>query len=109
VRMVLLIALTGLLSGCFPKPQVHVVYRDVVIPAPYRVSPPAALAEPYTPSAFPEFKPGPVESDGSSTVLLDQQGISHLKTILRTLSVRDEAWRSWSLEPVDEPSVTSDR
>lgn len=81
-----------LLLGCNPQARVEYVYQEVSVPVPYRPAPPAWLAEPYSPEALPEFLPF------KEGVGLDQEGITHLKTILRTLVTRDEAWRQWSTE-----------
>lgn len=81
-----------LLAGCTPAAP-KVVYQEVKVPVYVRPEPPSELATPYTPDTLPTFRaPG---AQGS-VVSLDKDGVDSLKEILRTLTTRDEAWRTWS-------------
>lgn len=92
---ILLVFLLLLSVGCTRAPVIKVEYVEVKVPVPYRLDPPAALVTPYTPSDLPVFL-----QPGAGVVSLDEEGVNHLKTILRTLTTRDEAWRVWSTNDI---------
>lgn len=89
-------AMLVMLAGCAAEPVV--VYRslEVKVPVPvYRV-PPAALLEHYAPATTEVFI-SPLAP--TATTALSEEGLNQLKTILRTMKVRDDAWRAWSSNP----------
>lgn len=87
----LLLVLVIALAGCASEPVERIVYQTVRVPVYVRPEPPAELAAPYKPVELPVFLP-----PGQGVVSLDAEGVNALKTIIRTLSTRDEAWREWS-------------
>lgn len=83
----LTLALLALLVGCAPRIQTEYVRVDV--PVPVHRTAPEWLSQPYVPEQLPIFK-------ATGIACLSEDGINHLKTILRTQAARDEAWRVWS-------------
>lgn len=85
-----------LAAGCTSPEQV-VVYRPVEVLVPVEVPrrPPAELSAEYRPSPLPRFI-SPKSPDAAAA--LSKQDLNHLKTLLRTLHTRDEAWREWASE-----------
>lgn len=94
-RLTVLLLIT-LIAGCATPEQV-IVYRPVEVMVPVEVprTPPAELAAAYRPQPLPKFI-SPQAPDAA--VALSKQDLNHLKTLLRTLHTRDEAWREWASE-----------
>lgn len=88
---IFLVVLLLAIASCSSDPVIQVEYREVQVPVPYRSVPPTELATPYIPERLPVFL-----QPGQGVVSLDEQGVNDLKTILRTLITKDEAWRAWS-------------
>ncbi|MNQ55095.1 hypothetical protein D3C85_691780 [compost metagenome] len=89
------VVLALLLTGCAKDPLVRTVQvpYEVKVPVVVKATPPGELSRPYVPTELPVF----VEpSHPSAKVALSETDLSRLKTILRTLTTRDEAWRQWA-------------
>lgn len=88
------LALILALVGCSGRPP-EVVYQPVEILVPVEVfrTPPEPLATAYTPDRLPRFIP---PADPAAKVALSAEELTNLKTLLRTLVTRDEAWRVWA-------------
>lgn len=90
------LALILALCGCAARsPEVMYVPQRVEVPVPYRLPAPKELTLPYKPKQLPKFI-SPASSDAA--VALSKDDLNHLKTILRTLHTRDQAWRAWAAE-----------
>lgn len=90
-----LLSVALVLSGCASE----VVYVDrpveVLVPVPVRREVPEQLSAEYLPSQLPKFTS---PSSPSAVVGLSEEDLNRLKTILRTLTTREKAWRAWALE-----------
>lgn len=98
IRSLALILICLVLAACTPNVRTEYVYVEVKVPVAVRSPAPEWLATPYIPEALPEFLPA-----APGHVTLDSVGVNNLKTILRTLTTRDEAWRVWSQTDVNAP------
>jgi hypothetical protein len=86
------LTLVLLLSGC-AAPRVVVETQEVMVPVPYRVTPPPELVEPYRPKGLPEFVSKDHEEASSC---LTPMGEQKLREVIIELRLRDELWRTWA-------------
>lgn len=81
-----------LLAGCAADPQCQTI--EVLVPV--RADPPADLATAPVFKQLPRFI---TPSDPAAKAALSETDLNLLKTLLRTLVTRDEAWRAWASTP----------
>jgi hypothetical protein len=86
-----ILTLVFLLSGC-ATPNIIVETQEVMVPVPYRVTPPPELMAPYVPKELPEFIP----VNETATSCLTPLGEQRLREIIIDLRLRDEGWRTWA-------------
>ena len=92
-RSVLVLILAAVLAGCASTPETIYKTVTVSVPVPVKAKAPDTLIEPYTPVHLPKFTS---PADPAAKVALSAEDLNHLKTLLRTLVTRDEAWRAWA-------------
>lgn len=89
------------LAGCGARdearpPQRIIETKEVRIPVPVRVEPPAELARPFQPPALPEFKPA---GTPGIVVGLTAAGAKAFERFVSAWHKRDAAWRAWAADP----------
>ena len=88
------------LVGCAPKdtrpPERIIETKEIRVPVPVRVEPPAELARTFQPPALPEFKPA-----GSPGIVigLTEAGAKAFERFISAWNRRDQAWRAWAASP----------
>jgi len=92
-RSVLVLILVAALTGCASAPEPIYKTVTVSVPVPVKVRAPDILIQPYHPVHLPKFTS---PTDPAAKVALSAEDLNHLKTLLRTLVTRDEAWRAWA-------------
>lgn len=93
-RLILVFALS-FMAGCATQPEVVRVVETVDVPIEvYRHrAPPPWLAQPLQPERLPIFI---APTDTAAELALDAEQAAVLRTLLRTLTERDRAWREWA-------------
>ena len=93
-RLILVFALS-FMAGCATQPEVVRVVETVDVPIEvYRHrAPPPWLAQPLQPERLPIFI---APTDTAAELALDAEQAAALRTLLRTLTERDRAWREWA-------------
>ena len=95
MRVAALLLALALLVGCTTQapPEYRNVPYEVQVPVYVKSTPPGELMRKYTPTELPVFTAAGVN------VCLDPENNQRMQTLLRTLVVRDQAWKDWAQQP----------